>query len=273
MKVTLDGSAAAAAYSTAFRRLQELPGFDHRLVLLAEAGSILKRWAGETKVGTQKQASFRARNRAGKRAFGYTSISKNPYGITVNTGSRGGFPGEVWYRHPKSGNFQQAGMVSNSGSFTPSWIHWKSEIWNRIHTGGQLYGEQLRTILPLAPKSIGFARQSVIQIADELGIDLSQVKGGGISSAGITKARAAIASSGKAYKNGLGYQGGDEVRCYIDIINRLPYGQKIGMDRSLARVLSGRAKFIETAYKKGAFASMRYAARSFPNIFNVSRLS
>jgi hypothetical protein len=204
MKVTMDGTRAAVAYRQAFHRLRELPGFDHRTVLRAEAGSILKRWAGLTKAA-------------------------------------------------KVGNVERH----------IKYLAWKNK-WSR---------EEMQTELARGVKSIGLARQSVIQIADDLRIDLASVAGTGISSAAVGRARSAIASSGNTFKNGTGTQVGDTARAYIQLTNRLPYGVKTGMKSDLARVLSGRAKFIQRAYKKGAFDSMRTAVRAFPNIFNTSGLS
>jgi hypothetical protein len=244
------------------------------MVLRAEAGSILKKWAGVTKVADRESADERARYRAGKRAFGNLGgASKNQYRLSVNTGVRGGIPGWVWYMHP-SNRFMLAGYIDDSGGVHPNpQRRFKNEAWSQISSGMQVYGGHLSTLLPHAHKSIGLARQSVIQIADSLGIDLSAVQGQGVSAAGINKARAAIASSGRAYKNGLGSQGGDDAKAFVQLINRLPFGVKSGMDRGLAGVLSGRAKFIETAYKKGAFDSAKNAAKSFPNVFKTLSLT
>jgi hypothetical protein len=109
----------------------------------------------------------------------------------------------------------------------------------------------------------------VVQSADDLGIDLGAVKGGGISSSRLIKARAAIASNGKRFKNGSGVVQGDNTKVSIILRNNLPFGVKSGMDRTLASVIRGRAKFIETAYRKGAMDSARAAAKSFPNVIRV----
>ncbi len=274
MNVRMDASRVMRSYSSAFQRFQRLEGFSQAQLLTAEAGVILKQWAGWTKVGDPVVASLRARYRAEKRAFGATNIDKNAFGISVATGRGGGYPGEVWFRHPKSksnrSRFQVAGLISDSGSFTPSFIHWKDPDWANITAGAERYGEELKKLLPFAPKSVGLARQSIIQIADALSIDLTAVKGGGtLSSAGIAKARAAIASSGRSYQNGVGHRGGDGTKDYVDLLCRLPYAGKIGMDATLLRVIAGRAKYIETSYQKGAFDSLSTAARAFPNLFRV----
>lgn len=265
-----DPRAAVAAYSSAFKRFRELPGFDQQTVLRAEAGSILKTWAGRTKVGTDKRAILRARARAISNAIGRNKAGKNGLEISINSGRRGGFPGEVWFR-TRNNRFQQAGVVSDGGTYKPAWIHFKKDDWElSINYGATRAAEEMKKLIPNATKSVGLARQSIIQIADDLGIDLNAVPGGGVSASGIAKARAAVASSGRGYKNGVGTQGGDAVRSYVQLICRLPYLQKIGMDRTLAGVVAGRAKYIEASYAKGAFDSLKRVEAAFPNIARVS---
>jgi hypothetical protein len=120
-------------------------------------------------------------------------------------------------------------------------------------------------------RSSGIAMQSIVQIADDLGIDLLAVRGGGkLSSTRLAMARAAIASNNRAYKNGSGAVGVENKKDYLDLINNLPYGTKIGMDRRLLSIISGRAKFFEQSYKHGAFDSIRNTTRAFPQLMSFS---
>ncbi len=273
MNVRIDPSRAVAAYSSAFRKLRELEGFSQAQILRAEAGVILKTWAGRTKVANPHAAELFARYRATKRAFGQTSAGKNPYGISVNSGRRNGVPGVVWFR-TKRGKYQEAGLIYPSGYISQRNIHFKDDDWARIEAGMVAYAAELKTILPGAQNAIGLARQSVIQIADALGIDLLSVRGGGqLSSAAITKARGAIASNGRFYQNGIGQAGDAGTTSYVNLFTRFPLGGKIGMDSTLALILAGRAGYIEQSYKKGAFESVRSAAKAFPNLFNLSGLN
>lgn len=272
MKVTIDASEVLQQYRAGFRRLAALEGFDHKAILRAEAGVILKTWAGRTKVANAYTAELFARAKAAKRAFGANHINKNPFGITVNTGRRDGFPGTVWFRTARK-KFMTPGVISENGSIKQSHLHFKDDDWARIEAGMVTYANELKKALPAAVKSSGLARQSVIQIADDLGIDLGAVKGGGnLSATGIAKARAAIASNGHQYKNGSGSEGGDAVRCHVELINRLPYNQKAGMDSVLLSIIAGRAKYIERSYQKGAFDSMSRTVKAFPNIFRGTGL-
>lgn len=268
VKATFDGSRAARAYAQAFRRLAALPGFDHRAVLLAETGSILKTWAGRTKVRSRGQIELNEKVRilrdldlSGKKGLGGH--------VTINSGLRS-VPGRIWHR-TRSGKFQLAGQVNGSVSAVRwSNLHFRRGDWIDLKESAEDYMIAARRRLPLARRSAGLARQSVVQIADALGIDLATVRGGGLGGAGLDKARAALASNGRSYRNGFGSVAGDPVRLHVDILCTLPYGIRIGMDRTLAGVLMGRAAFIQRAYAKGAFDSMRGVARAFPNLIAVS---
>jgi hypothetical protein len=270
MKIAFDGQAAADAYTRAFRRLHELPGFDPVAGLKAEAGSILKAWAGRTKVADQASTMKRARLAATK-ALGLARFESQAHAVTITAGIRGD-AGAIWLRTRRKIP-QHVGHVDVMGSgvrFRHRHVH--SDDWAAIVASVNAYRTSYPKALKSALRSVGLSRQSVIQIADDLGIDLNAVKGQGIGAAGIAKARAAIASNGRVYKNGTGTSGGDKVKSYVELINRLPHGIKIGMDRTLAGVLSGRAKFIETAYQKGAFDSVRSAAKAFPNLLKLEKL-
>lgn len=265
--VQIDPNRAVKAYQGAFRRLGALPGFDHRQTLRAEAGSILKQWAGRTKVATQEKTDRRSR-RALLKKYRLTGGSDGR-DVSINVGMRGAVPGRVWFK-TKNDKYSLAGYIPPNGG-TARWMHrhFKEKDWNKILWGSLKFIDNIVRYLARGRASTALSRQSVVQIADALGINLANVAGQGISPAGVAKARAAIASTGKYHYNGAGYQGGSKIYAYVDLINRLPYGMKIGMDRTLAWVLAGRAKFIETAYAKGAFNSMSGVARSFPNIIKV----
>jgi hypothetical protein len=270
--VQANTSEVTSAVSATLRRMAQLTGFKPRTVLLGFAGVVLKTWAGRTKVATASQSEIRARARAlysitnRGRASAYSGF------LTINSGRRGGHPGQMWYR-TKRGKFQSAGLmdVKRTGSHRWANIHFPDDDWAAMQTAAAKAGTAISTMIPAARRSIGLSRQSVVQIADSLGIDLLRVQGGGtLSGAGLAKARAALASTGKSYRNGFGASSGDEVRAYVDLINRLPYGRRIGMDRTLLGVLAGQVRYFEKSYAKGAFDTQVAAARAYPNLFRVS---
>jgi hypothetical protein len=238
-------------------------------VLRAEAGVILKTWAGRVKVSTEAKAERRMRSGIAWKMGIQSAGGSNPYGITVNDASRGGGLGMVWFRTKKN-KWQTPGTIYSGGHFSQNHLHFKADDWARIEAGAVTYGKMLAERRPKVMASLGLSRQSVIQIAEDLGIDLMSVKGGKLSAAGYAKGKAAMASNGAQYKNGSGFQGGNDVKCYIDLLNHLPYNRKIGMDSQLLSIVSSRAKYIEQSYQKGAFDSMKKTAAAFPNLFKVS---
>lgn len=272
MKLTMDPSAVVSAHSRALRQLAALPGFDHRAILKAEAGVILKTWAGRTKVATNEKTDQRSRLRFAKNE-GFTQ-SNGLGSVTINVGVRGPY-GRVWRQVTKAGKspkrFLLIGQLSNDTS-----VRWRDR-WGTYSSALEPvlnWIDNIRYWIARGRKSQGIARQSVIQIADALGIKLEHVAGGGtLSPAGIAKARAAIASNGRAYRNGTGFTSGDGIRYYIDLLNSLPYNARIGMDRTLTGIIHGRTKFIETSYAKGAFDSIKGVARNFPQLLRVSGMN
>jgi hypothetical protein len=266
----IDARAASAAYQRAFAQLATFSGFDPKAVLRAESGSFLKAWAGQTKVATEASAERRARARV---LYGITykgRASPDSGYMTINSGLRGGQPGEMWKRTTR-GKFQQAGMMDlKNGGYRWANIHFDNADWPQMVNAAHKVGDGLRLTVPKSARAVGLSRQSVLQIADALNIDLNSVAGGRLSSAGIAKARAALATSGRAYQNGTGFLSGDQVKAYAQMVNRLPYNTKIGMDLTAYRVLGQRARFIETAWKKGVFGSAQSVAKSFPNLVRVA---
>lgn len=267
MSPTLDASKTVKAYEQAFNKLRVLTGFDHKKLLRAEAGSILKAWAGRVKVTTRMQIITRERLRV-LRSLNY--VNTETIGeVTINSGYKKTATrpfGTVWIKYAKGRKFARA-RGDNFSDFKRKFSKdWTATINNAASDAQRKINERV----PLALRSASLNRQSVVQIADALGIDLSSVAGGGVSAAGIAKARAAIASSGRPYKNGTGVQDGDEIKFYVRLINTLPHARRAKLDTELAYVLQGRAKKIMLSYKKGVFDSAKQVQRQFPNLIKVS---
>ncbi len=277
--VQADNRAVMLAMTTTLKRLGQLTGFSQRQVLLSEAGSILKRVAGLAKVSTQQEADRRSRLH-GVRRIGLTGSTrqKNRGDVTVNAGFRPAPYGRVWIK-VRNGGGRKDWILAKGPGFSPPTgsatftayrrqLHGTSGKWltNVEEAVTDVQASVARSI-PKGRQAIGLSRQSWVQVADALGIDLLKVAGQGISGAGLAKARSALATSGKVYRNGFGAQGGNGIYDYVDLINRLPYGRKIGLDRNLLTVLSGRAKFFQQSYAKGAFNSQAAACRAYPNLF------
>lgn len=245
-------------------------GFDQRDVLRSEAGVILKQWAGRTKVGTAAAAARIARLRAIKK-LGLTQ-APNRGDVSVNAGWKSTTPyGMVWVKRTAKGGTGKKYIMLRDGYFQPG-----------MRTGPKWRGFGDAAVAKVRPavmkatqaavKSVGLARQSIVQIADSLGIDLVKVAGAGADAAGIAKARAAIASTGKSYRNGTGTSAGTEVKPYIDLFNSLPYAtsRKLRMDRTLIGIIHGRTKHFQKAYERGAFESLKKLQRAYPNLIKVA---
>jgi len=115
-------------------------------------------------------------------------------------------------------------------------------------------------------KTIGLARQSWLQVASDLGIDLSLVKGGGP----LSRRKIALSqnASGRVHehKNGTGKQSKTGYAYTITIINTLPYGRSAKLDSILKRVIRGRVKMFEQLVLKGYIDDAEAVAKSYPNI-------
>jgi hypothetical protein len=275
--IALDATRVVDAYSRAFRHLQRLEGIDLPTLLTAEAGVILKTWAGKVKVSKPQEVDDRARYVA-LRSLGATK-AENVGDVSINAGIRGP-TGLVWIR-TRSGRaggrktggrpFHLAGRMSTDGRFVAVHHHFKNRDWSEIMDTVLSAEAKIKLETERGRKSVGLARQSVVQIADDLGIDLLRVRGGGnLSAAGLAKARAATSRTGLAYRNGMGTRATDGDRSFVDLVNRLPYGSKINLGGQLLTILRGRAKYLETAVSKGALDSVRNAHRAFPEVFRLA---
>lgn len=256
--------------SSGFRRaiggLAQFTGASVRHIIRAEAGSILKACVGDTKVATVADAE------AGGRARAFYSITaggqaSTAYGkLTINSGRRGGIPGWMWHRTPGR-KFQTAGLMNvNTGSFRWANIHFTDAVFNAMRQGAAAATAALQRLLPAARGSIGLARQSWVQIADDAGIHLEAVPGGRTSAAAIAKARRAIASTGVRHSNGAAREYVENKTFVLELINGLPYGRKIQLDSILAKNINGRARFFEENLSRGVFDSIAKIARAYPGL-------
>jgi hypothetical protein len=251
-----------AKLTRAFRAVAAATQRDARDVVRGFAGVILKTWAGRTKIASPAQAEVRSRSRVVK-GLGLTQ-APSPGDVSVNAGIRGPF-GRVWVRSPKGG-FRMAGQISSDGgTFRAMQFHWKQKTWTDISEAVVDVVDRLPKAIRYAKLATGLARQSVIQIADSLAIDLVRVQGGGsLSAAGIAKARSAIASTGRSYKNGLGTEENSTRGIFLTLINNYPLAGRVRMDSTLAGVLSGQIKYFERNIQEGVFLSQAQVARAYP---------
>lgn len=235
-------------------------------VVRAEVGSILKQCVGETKVATNEMLKVKGQLKAGQ-------IVEVTGGrdVTINVGRRNkGTYGRVFYR-TDIGNFRRthdegfapvAGMPSKDRNKPGD--HYKNYKWLTIRDAILKFKAEVKKQVPLARGSLGLARQSWVQIARGLGIDLKAVPGGRASSAAITKAEAAIASDGRRYINGQG-QAFITNKSYIArLTNSLPFNRAVGLDPIIRRVIRGRTQFFKQNMARGVFQDIKKTLRAYP---------
>lgn len=258
--------------SESLRTIAKLQGFSEQTVTLGEVGVILKACAGRTKVAKQERIATRTRSRV----LHNLGITSGKLTVTINSGSRGP-AGRVWAivgDGPKKGasaksnrrSFLLAGQMSdNAQKFTPTKYHFINQRWWDIRDTTNEFGTAFRRALPAAEQAAGLARQSWVQMADDLGIILEDIPGAGASSAAIAKARKAIASDGKTYANGIGTSEYEANKSFVaTLTNRLPYWPKIALDSVLLSVIAGRTKYFEQNVARAVFASHAETVRAYP---------
>jgi hypothetical protein len=232
---------------------------------LGESAIMLRRWAGATKVANAERVVFEARSRAGKRAQQNAAASLAAMKLTVNTGKRKGTPGRVWVR-TRNRKWQDAGDIVGDAHFVPSWIHYADAVWKDLLDHASDYAKTIEKMKPRALRSIALARQSIVQIADQLGVTMESAKGGGIDAAGIAKARQAIASDGRYYQNGRGIRDQDQNSFFVELINGYPRIKKMQMDVVFEGIIRDRTAESRRALETNAFASAQKTARTFPYV-------
>lgn len=264
MKV-INGPQVTAQLSAGLKDIARLTGFSEKQVTKGEAGAILKTWAGRTKVAKPAMIDYRARKRA-LHGLGFTKTSEIG-GITINTGTRSA-AGRMWVKTAgkRGKGWKMAGKIDpQTFQFRPANYHWKDRDWIDIKEAAIDAELAIKRETEMGKASAGLARQSVVQIADKLDIDLSRIPGGGISPSAIAKARLAMPSNGQRYINGTGTETEekDAGRYFVTLINSLPYHAKAGLDLTLAGVLAGRVGLYRRTFANGAFKSIISASRSY----------
>lgn len=248
-------SLAVANYGRALAAMTKLAGLEPDKILNAEAGIILKTCVSRTKVASATTVRDSARLRT------LRGIKATRGEVTINAGVRGAF-GKVWVKSETSGKY----VLARGNDFAElSDRHLTDEQYSRAAEKIEQAKSQLPKAIKAARLTAALARQSWIRIADLLGIVLENVKGGGnVSSGAITKARAAKAKGNVQTQNGGATRQTTPARHIVTLINRLPYGGRLGFQAMLNTVVAGRAAFFATAVAKGYRGSLEQTAKLFP---------
>jgi len=220
-----------------------------------ESAQILSGWAALVNAQTQEQAEKRSRNRVLNK-LGLTKGAE-----TINSGVRGP-EGRVWVK-TRRGKYHLAGVVAhNAGAFTPTKQKLATGEWGAAQDSVKLYQGEAG-VIAMAKRTIGLARQSIIQIGDMLGIALERFAGG-LPAADIVKARGAVASDGQSYQNGFGVRQKNGTQFSIELINRYPNLHAAKIDSALVQVVSERTELMAAALNDKLGLGAQNVARSFP---------
>ena len=249
-----------AKLTESFHVIAEATGVAAEDVLMNEAGVIVKTWLARTQFATLAQADLRSRVKV-MRDLGFTGGANNPdANVSISAGLRGPF-GRVWLRK-KNG---QGWRRTHNANFTAINQHYKNAQWIDLQEAIDLASRWIQKTLPQVRAAIGLPAQSILQIADDLGLNLATVRGGTAPSARkLELARNARAPNGRIFKDGLGIKTKSPGKFMLELINSNPLIGKLGMDRTLAGVLSGRVKYFETNVEKGVFQAQSRVARAYP---------
>ena len=256
MNIKFDMANASRNFAAAVDAIGKLTGLDRRKIVMAEAGSVLKRAFGETR-RPPSQSVLRTAGRL--RAIRALNLSGGGV-VSITAGKRGADYGRVFLRKKSGDGYRR----THDSNFHPLNQHYTDAQWAKLRAAINDAKITIRKVVPEVMASAGIARQSWILIADALGIRLEAVPGGTASTSAIASAREARARGNKQARNGTAQIQEDTLRFVVTLINRLPYGQKLGFQGILDAAIAGRAKYMQTALANGFAASAQDVARLFP---------
>jgi len=262
--VTINWSDAEAHFGAALRQMGALTELPLKKVVKAEAGSILKACAGNTKVAQTAKVPGRARQHL------IRDLGLNHGDVVIASGVRNAAAAgsiAAISTGPRSRHKRRFAYGPGNPIGRPANIHWRDSDWRDIEEAKFDYMRKVGQAVAAALKAIGLSRQSWIQIADSLGIRMESVPGGRLSAAGIAKARASIASDGNVHVNGHSREQEGAESYFVDLINGYPANQKLGMPAILLRAIRNRDQHFQTLLNKGVFDSMQAVAQQFPGFY------
>lgn len=233
------------------------------------SGVILKDWTANIALADPKRIDDRARGRTnleiGISRKQNPSFSGNPYQVSINTGGKKRDKhGVVWTRNPKSKKWAVVGTV-NGGTFNPAHRHWTDEAWAKMSAGAEKFATIAPKLIERGRSAAGLARQSVIQIADVLGIALESVRGGiGLGGADIAKARGAVASDGKKYQNGFGSYVKTATSFEITMIDRYSRNREARVAEALDVAIATQTVQFKSNARQKVFESVEKTVKAYP---------
>jgi hypothetical protein len=234
----------------------------------AEAGVVLKTCLVRTKIPNLSKVDQTSRSIAQGVANRMPGMGRRPApgeGYLTNGLRDPNKAGRVWLRSWRASSGNKFILVyGNGGAPTQNVIGRRTM--RKLTAARDVFASNLPDQLAKGRKTIGLAKQSWLQSAQDLGINLVLVKGGGrLSARDLSMAQNASGRT-RAYKNGTGRAGGDGVKFTNTIINTLPYARQAKLDRILQSVLTGRVKQFNQLVAKGYIDNMQAVAKAYPNL-------
>ena len=251
----LDIANAEQNFAAAVEKMGALTGFDKKAIITAEAGSVLKRCFEGTK-GPPSDAKLTVAGRL--RALHALHLTGRG-SISVNAGKKAPY-GRVFIRKKDGDGFRR----THDDNFHPLNQHYTDKQWAELQNAVNDAKVAVAKVVPEVKASAGLARQSWDIIARSLGILLETIPGGRLSASAYQKARQARARGNKQVNNGASQVIETPTAYGVVLINRLPYGQKLGFSQLLSVAIAGRAKYMETAIAKGFNGALKDVSRLFP---------
>ena len=253
MTIKLDTANAQRDFNAAVTVMGQLTGFDRKKIVMGEAASVLKTCASRTWVQSDESAM-----KAGQlEALVHLDLTGRPNGsdgnVTVNAGIKGPY-GRVFARRYPGAKFKR---VYDAG-FQP--IGKMTASLMQIVSTAQT---EVQKIVGKVQKSRGLARGAWVRIAQSLNLYLPSYPGPALSSSAYNQALKAEVKGGKQVNNGASQTEDSQRGFAVTIINRLPYGRKIGMDRLLATAIAGRAAYFHQSISKGFNGSLEQITKRF----------
>jgi hypothetical protein len=260
--------AMVRGFESSLSSLGQMPNTDRILRTLIQR--IIEGCIRRTKMALAKfiRAKFKAK---GNSARG-TGVA-----MSINSGVRGGVEGRVWYGEDPSVSTsvtdkQRAALQRRAKRGGKVWTIME----NAIHPGAGMLSRfqaldtfrqadikgRIRGLLDAALRARGLARNSWLQIAQKLGITLSNVVGG-------QQVAAARPSSGASYEPANGtarYEGPRQL--YYELVNSYPFSRfKISGASVLSQAIQGEMGYFRNNFKHGVFADLQAIAKKYKGIF------
>lgn len=244
-------------FNRAMVDLQRVSGQTMKQVLRSETAEILNVCVKRTKVAKKEVVQRRAQLKVIKKEE--LTQARHPGQTTVNAGWKKAAPyGRVWLKvRPGGKNSFVLGRGPDFSSPAGRSIAPRTGDWAEFVThSAMLVTSKVPEAIRRGFSSIGLARQSWVQMAESLRLNLRGLGDG--EDAGAARSK---------YQNGIGTERGDGEKYVITLTNRLPYGRRAKLDAIMARAINSRATAFYSAVKRGVFDSTKKTLAKYPGLY------